>query len=288
MSFIAPGTSSYGAHYLHIVADFWNSTNEINENNNIATRIFNLIEKKEDHYISSFDSPGLVVTGQPFSVVYREGINNRIGNYSSQYGIYLSTNDTYSNDDVLILSGATSNSGPTSTYLRTRSVAIPTSTSTGSYYLLVRINPFNAIPETDYANNQKAIRVFVISTTNLTSDDICEEVANSLEEREEEHLEKVSNLARLQEPIAADLEMNVYPNPASEKVNMRVALKKEVASLRLEVTNSDGSVLHSLNAFSVPAGEWNKEIDIRLLPAGTYYVRIMCDKDVISKPLVVM
>lgn len=286
-SFIVPNVATYGLYYQHIIADYWNSTQETNEDNNLVTKMFYINQKREDHYIRSLDSPGLVLTGQPFPVVYEEGINQRIGSYASQVGIYLSTDATYGNGEELIFSTSTSNSGTANTYVRNRSIVIPPNTPTGSYYLIARINHLNSVPENDRTNNDKAIRVFVISSTNLTGDDICEEVSNSLQESDEEHLEKVSNLSRNQGTTVANLEMSVYPNPATETVNLDAVFKKDITSLHLEVINSEGKVLHTLDAKNVPGGNWSQQVDVRMLPAGTYFIRVISDQEVNTRALVV-
>lgn len=85
-------------------------------------------------------------------------------------------------------------------------------------------------------------------------------------------------------PIAA--KPNVFPNPASEQVNIEYELTRE-ASVKLEIYDLSGRLLVSRHQGSMPSGKhiltWDGvEAAGSMAPNGTYVFRIMADNAVSS------
>lgn len=69
----------------------------------------------------------------------------------------------------------------------------------------------------------------------------------------------------------------IYPNPATDRVNVRVDVIKD-ASYRLEIINLLGTKVHETIPSLLSSGEHILTTDVAGLPAGTYFIRLLKDE----------
>jgi hypothetical protein len=79
-------------------------------------------------------------------------------------------------------------------------------------------------------------------------------------------------------------EVNVFPNPAGEKVNISFG-NTLVKNIKFNIYNLLGSCIKSYS-FSKPANEFH--IDLKDLPKGVYFLSIIFDKQKLTKKLTVI
>ena len=81
---------------------------------------------------------------------------------------------------------------------------------------------------------------------------------------------KYGNVNSVENVISNDEEINLYPNPATDKINLSID-SKEVQILNINIYNSLGLKIQSHENFSLE----NTEIDISDFSSGMYIVEII-------------
>lgn len=89
-------------------------------------------------------------------------------------------------------------------------------------------------------------------------------------------------VAGLQSSVTAD----VYPNPASDKLNVHIRSAAAIENVRLVVTDILGKQLVN-EQYSKAGTELNKTLDVSAYPAGTYFVELHIDNQKTVKRIVV-
>ena len=84
--------------------------------------------------------------------------------------------------------------------------------------------------------------------------------------------------------VDADLNVNLYPNPASNFVTIEVFDKYNTGDLRLEIMNSLGQVISSR---SITNSNEKIIMDVNNFSKGLYFVRISSDKVYMTKKLLI-
>ena len=84
--------------------------------------------------------------------------------------------------------------------------------------------------------------------------------------------------------VDADLNVNLYPNPASDFVTIEIFDKFNTGNLKLEILNSIGQVVYTQN---VTNANQKVVMDINNFSKGLYLVRISSDKLFITKKLLI-
>ncbi len=80
------------------------------------------------------------------------------------------------------------------------------------------------------------------------------------------------------------IDFKVYPNPTDG--NLLLDIKGVSGSLILKVINSIGIVVHQVNQNVGPF--FREELDTRLFPKGNYFVLLICNGRVITKPVIIL
>lgn len=85
--------------------------------------------------------------------------------------------------------------------------------------------------------------------------------------------------------IANTVQFSVYPNPASDVLNVELNMKNS-ENATLEVLNTVGEVVIS-QSNELTAGQTKVELNIKSLPAGTYFISVGTSEGKIIKPVLV-
>jgi hypothetical protein len=80
--------------------------------------------------------------------------------------------------------------------------------------------------------------------------------------------------------------MNVYPNPATDVVNIRYTLEK-ASDVEIVILDELGRVIRAVQKAQTGMGEQSAQVNVADLPAGIYYIRMVAGDVVESKGLIV-
>lgn len=119
-----------------------------------------------DLTISSASAPTSVVAGSAAALSCI--VNNALGTSSansSSVAFYLSTNNTYSGDDVLLGTAAVGTLAAGASAQASFNASTPASTSGGTYFILYRADSNNDVLESNEANNVFARQITVVTAT---------------------------------------------------------------------------------------------------------------------------
>ncbi|TAK36654.1 MAG: HYR domain-containing protein [Chloroflexota bacterium] len=154
---VLPKTAA-GSYFLIFRTDMYNAVKELDENNNALVVPLTLYARPE-LVPTALMGPGTAEPGQAISVTWTvKNQGNGDAAPSWQDRVYLSTDGTYDSGDTFLVNatqGVTLAVG--SSYSVTRSVTLPN--LTGSYYLLLRTDVYNAVKEQDETNNVRAVPI---------------------------------------------------------------------------------------------------------------------------------
>ena len=159
-----PTGTTPGYYYVLFVADPANAVTETNENNNVASATIQVTVPSIDLSVTyPYLSATSVAAGSSISA---SCYLNNLGNTSASpanIGFYLSTDNVFSANDVLVGSQANTSlygGGYLSIY---SSISVPTGTSAGTYYVLFVADPANLVAETNENNNVASITIQVVA-----------------------------------------------------------------------------------------------------------------------------
>ncbi|MBW4678458.1 MAG: S8 family serine peptidase [Desmonostoc geniculatum HA4340-LM1] len=152
-------TIATGNYYLLYRADADNKIAESNETNNVVSKAITIT--KADLIIQNAVAPSSVSVGGTINISYQvknQGVGSAI---ASTTRFYLSKDNVYSTDDVLLGSDAVNTIAAGATSSETASLAIANTIAAGNYYLLYRADADNKIAESNETNNvvSKAIAI---------------------------------------------------------------------------------------------------------------------------------
>ena len=82
-------------------------------------------------------------------------------------------------------------------------------------------------------------------------------------------------------------ELRIYPNPATEKVNVSYNLNSN-SDVNISIYNLAGKLVYSESLKSVNSGKHNTIINVNSLNKGTYLVRLIAGKDIRSSKLIIV
>ena len=88
------------------------------------------------------------------------------------------------------------------------------------------------------------------------------------------------------EENSVELTTSVYPNPTRETMNLSFELKQQ-SDVRVEMYNLVGSMVNSQVYGSLQSGNYQREIDLRTLTNGVYFVSIVTPEKRITQKVVV-
>lgn len=89
------------------------------------------------------------------------------------------------------------------------------------------------------------------------------------------------------EPTSYSTELQVTPNPTSRWVNLRLALGSVDEKVVTGIVGSQGQWIQQ-ESLQVKGGLLEKQFDISTLPAGTYYVQVITNRNVYNKRIIVV
>ncbi|MBD2517343.1 S8 family serine peptidase [Nostoc sp. FACHB-973] len=152
-------TIATGSYYLLYQADGDGDVAESNENNNVLAKAISI--SKADLIIQNAVNPSVGSVGGSIQISYQVKNQGAGSAGSQQTKFYLSTNTTFSNDDILLGSDYLSAIAGGAVSARTTTLTISNNIATGSYYLLYQADGNNNIAESNETNNiiAKAISI---------------------------------------------------------------------------------------------------------------------------------
>lgn len=80
-------------------------------------------------------------------------------------------------------------------------------------------------------------------------------------------------------------ELNIYPNPATDKANIEFQLT-EPSNVNIQLTDLQGREVRQMNQGDLPAGHYHFTIERGQLNSGVYYLHISIDESIITRSLV--
>jgi hypothetical protein len=89
------------------------------------------------------------------------------------------------------------------------------------------------------------------------------------------------------EPTSYSPELVVSPNPSSRMVNLRLALGSNEEKVIAGIVGSQGQWIQ-YESLQVKGSLLEKQFDISTLPAGTYYVQVITNRNVYNKRIIVV
>jgi subtilase family serine protease len=158
-----------GNYYLLYQADGNNNIAESNENNNIVAKAIAI--KKADLIIQNAVNPTSASTGSNIQISYQVK-NQGAGNAGYSYTkLYLSKDQTISNEDILLNSEYTSSIASGSYINEAFSIQISKTIAGGSYYILYQVDGSNYIAESNETNNIVAKAITIIKNIGYDTTD---------------------------------------------------------------------------------------------------------------------
>ncbi len=269
-----PSMTNYGYRYLVLMADGDESSEEYNEENNLAFRFFNLRENRADHRMMDLSSPGFVLGEAPVTIVGR--VNGVSAGTTSEVGLYLSEDSRLDVDDLFVESFSANGE-----FAHTFSIS--SAQATGTYFLIANANDEMTVPEYDFSNNAQALRFFLLNDDEFTD---CEN-ALAQTSRVVETTARRGNIDDWRSQLRHPFELVLYPNPASEFLEVSLEISEPADRLEIELLDAMGKQLHYAQFIDVGMGTFQRSINLTRLPAGMYTVRITDGKSVESRAFAV-
>ncbi|MES2514804.1 MAG: M64 family metallopeptidase [Bacteroidota bacterium] len=97
----------------------------------------------------------------------------------------------------------------------------------------------------------------------------------------------INNLYAGIHEIEARLEYSMYPNPTSDKVNLKYKLLEE-SDITISIIDTEGKTIIAGKTSKQPLGEYKTETDISQLKNGTYFLAIQINSQVINNKFVIL
>lgn len=95
----------------------------------------------------------------------------------------------------------------------------------------------------------------------------------------------ISLLTNTHSPLAsATNRMDIFPNPAEESIRINIDLEKKTNGAILEIISTDGQQL--LRQTLAQGQVWQKNIDLRAISSGIYFVRLTTQEGLLTKRFV--
>ena len=89
------------------------------------------------------------------------------------------------------------------------------------------------------------------------------------------------------EPFTLLPELRLSPNPSSRLVRVQLAVGSQEEDIRVGILGFAGQWVQQ-EVVSVKGGYLDKQLDISALPAGTYYVQVITNRNVYNKRIIVV
>ncbi|GGK57354.1 hypothetical protein GCM10011405_01820 [Rufibacter glacialis] len=167
-SLTIPATTAPGNYYVLFVADPAGEVTESNETNNTSSIALTVTAPPspdlvvETFYITPSTS---FIKGTAYTVATIIKNQGNATSSASSVGVYLSSDLTLDAADILLAEATGSSLTQNATATLSRTVTIPASTATGSYYLLIKADHKDAVTESNETNNLKYSSIIVLNPT---------------------------------------------------------------------------------------------------------------------------
>ncbi|MBI3512143.1 MAG: T9SS type A sorting domain-containing protein [Bacteroidetes bacterium] len=101
------------------------------------------------------------------------------------------------------------------------------------------------------------------------------------------HLTSVNDIVTVHEyPQLSSFNMNIYPNPSNDEVNISFSLDKS-CDVEINLLDELGRIVRDVNEGRKQEGEYSEKLSVADLAPGVYYVRMRMENSVTTKQLVV-
>lgn len=101
------------------------------------------------------------------------------------------------------------------------------------------------------------------------------------------HLTSVNDIVTVHDPgMLTSLETNIYPNPASEQLNIGYSLDK-ASDVEIILLDELGRPVRNVSRGKLSQGKYSEQLNISDLAAGMYYVRLQAGEIAETKPVVI-
>jgi hypothetical protein len=152
-------------------------------------------------------------------------------------------------------------------------VAVEYSDASGFYkFSLIPLNSYTVYPEVTGLKSYSQIIVLDSTNQNITGLDISIGSMNVI----------VGLDGEANKPIVKNI--NVYPNPMQERINIQFALTK-YSEINFQIFNQAGQLIKSHNS-NKGAGEHIQQFELIELPQGVYFLQIIADGQTIHKKFI--
>ncbi|NES21052.1 MAG: hypothetical protein F6K41_19500, partial [Symploca sp. SIO3E6] len=154
-----------GNYYLLWRADANGNVSESNENNNVVSKYITVNSAKPDLIIKNQLAASSVTAGSTLKITYslkNQGSANASANYTK---FYLSTDATYSSNDIQLGSDYISSVSTGITKIRDKYLSIGSNIAAGNYYLLWKADANGNVSESNENNNVVSKAITVNSTS---------------------------------------------------------------------------------------------------------------------------
>ncbi len=244
-----PNNLSPGIYYIIFQADAENVVFETDENNNTACAQFNLLPADSNYQDVTFNSPYVAVTEATFGDQVYASIHQNYTGYQADADIasirmeyYLSTDCTLSADDYYFTTDVSSLGYDDPSQFEFATLTIPTTISSGDYYVLFVADTENIIAENNEGNNTACVPITISETLGIDDNELTNKI-------------------------------KVYPNPVEDILT--VNLGETYSDISVDIFNVIGQ---RINTFSFKQKQI-LTIDTNTLSNGIYFFKIKIDDD---------
>lgn len=265
-----PANTQPGNYYIVFYVDEEERVSENVESNNEASLPITVKGDGADLVLQSVNiTSGPLVAGQSVSTNYQVTNSGSFGTSgSSSVGYYLSTDSLLNSGDTLLATSYFGFLAPNESTTLNRSIAIPSGLSSGSYYLILKVDYHDLIGEINEGNNFYA-KSFTVSQNSSST---------SLPEFVVQEAELEQNTAQIGELIDADVtvkNLGVTPQVGSDDTYVGFYLSTDT------VWDQADLFLDEANFMKIYANEAKTRSARFQIPSntttGSYYVLIVVD-----------
>ncbi|MBC7391356.1 MAG: T9SS type A sorting domain-containing protein [Opitutaceae bacterium] len=266
-----------GLQDLEIIFDSKNQLSESSENNNVFTRIINIVSSTTafaDLELKMISTNNAAYAGQGFTFSY--SVQNigavETGNFMIEY--ILSKDSVFSDDDVVVSAFGTSNYVVGYKKDRLDNGVLLPSTVGAKYYVIILLNRYNYFPELSYANNIKIIPITIYPARPAKLPDLLAvKTEFAFNQTNPVNVGKNYTLSTFYQNIGDTLLQNktvsLYLSKDQVKDNSDIFLTRKYSGLWLEI----GWERNDYVGFTLPSS----------VPSGNYYVIAIADEDQMIK-----
>ena len=251
---IMPAGTATGVKYLLFKVDANNDIYESNENNNSSYKAITIVAELPDMHVDDAQVDSSTIhAGESTDASCTVSSIGYLDSPSSNVKVYLSENSSFDiSTDILIhtenFAGIVTGNNESLSF----NITIPHETDFGSYYLLYIVDEVNAIQETSENNNVDIIPISVLNPIGISE-------------------------------LNLNSNVQIIPNPNRGEFDIIINSNK-FKTEEISVFNIIGNLITSK---SVENSSDIINVDLKYLPSGVYFLRIMGETQIVTKRFVV-